>query len=244
MANTININNDEVVVLTNKLEKLHRSALPVAIRGTLNSAAFDVKQKTMPKSAERNFVNRNRNFFKANSRVEMATGFNVDTMKSTIGFVTSRLRGSDQAIEDLEEQEFGGTIKGRSFIPMDTARGGNKARAVRPGNRLSKIRNIVNAAKAKGKTKKEKFIKSVIHAGKGGYVLGNNNPRTLYKITSIIRRGNLMIVKKKPLYSFEEGRSVKVSRTGFMKSATLRSANKLNDFYIKEANRQIKRLTA
>ncbi len=244
MANTININNDEVVILTNKLEKLHRSALPVAIRGALNSSAFDVKQKTMPISAERNFINRSRNFFKVNSRVEMAKGFNVDAMKSTVGFVTSQLRGSDQAVEDLEEQEYGGTIKGRSFIPMDTARGGSKARAVRPGNRLSKIRNIVNAAKARGKTKKQKFLKSVIHAGKGGYVIGNNNPKTLFKITSIVRRGNLMIVKKKPLYSFEEGRSIKVSRTGFMKSATLKSAKKLNDFYIKEAEKQIRRLTA
>ncbi len=242
MANTININNDEVVQLTNKLEKLHRSALPVAIRSTLNSAAFDVKQKTMPASAERKFINRSRNFFKANSRVDMAKGFDVDTMKSTVGFVTSRLRGSDQAVEDLEQQEYGGSIKGRSFIPMDTARGGSKTKAVRPGNRLSKIKNIINAAKTRGRTKKEKFVRSALRAGKDGYVIGNFEPKVLYKITSITRRGNQMIIKKKPLYSFEENRSIKVSKTGFMESATLRSIKKMNDFYIKEAQKQIQRL--
>lgn len=240
----ININTDEVVKLTNKLEKLHRSALPVAIRGTLNSAAFDVKQNTMPKSAERTFINRNRNFFKANSRVDMAKGFNIKAMQATIGFVTSGLRGSNQAVEDLEQQEYGGTIKGRSFIPMDPVRGGSNTKAVRPGNRLSKIRNIINAAKAKGKTKQEKFIKSALAAGKGGYIIGNLDPQILYKITSITRRGNRMIIKKKPLYSFEKGRSVNITRTGFMQSATLKTAKKLDDFYIKQAKKQIQRLRA
>ncbi len=243
MANIIDINNDKVVVFTNQLEKLHKSALPVAIRTALNSAAFDVKQDTMPRSAEKHFINRSRNFFKANSRVEQAQGFDIDKMKSTVGFVTSKLRGSDQAVEDLEEQEYGGSIEGRSFIPMDTARGGSKVKSVRPGNRLSKITNIINAAKVSGRSKKQKFVKAAIRAGKGGYVLGNFNPQILYKITSITRRGNVMIIKKKPLYSFESGRAIKVSKTGFMRSATLKSNRKLNDFYIKQAKRQIERLT-
>lgn len=242
MANEFNINNDAVVVLTNKLEKLHRSALPVAIRETLNNAAFDVKQDTMLKSSKRHFINRNRNFFKANSRVDKAKGFNVDNMQATVGFITSKLKGSDQAVEDLEQQEYGGTIKGRSFIPMDAARGGSKTKAVRPGNRFSKITNIINANKAKGKSKKQKFVTAAIRAGNGGYVLGNNSAQTLFKITSITRRGNLMIIKKKPLYSFKEGRSIQVSRTGFMSSATLSSAKKLNEFYVKQAEKQIRRL--
>jgi len=44
-----NINTDAAVVLTNELEKLHRSRLPNAIRGTLNSVAFDVKKHTLHK---------------------------------------------------------------------------------------------------------------------------------------------------------------------------------------------------
>ena len=48
----LNVNTDAVVALTNKLEKLHRSAFPVAVRSTLNSAAFDMKKDTILKSAK------------------------------------------------------------------------------------------------------------------------------------------------------------------------------------------------
>ena len=104
----LNINNDKTVIFTNTLEKLHRSALPVAIRGALNKAAFDLKQKTMPESADKAFVNRSKNFFKANSRVAMAKGFDIGSMKSVTGFTEGRLRGSNNfAVQDLEQQELG-----------------------------------------------------------------------------------------------------------------------------------------
>ena len=51
----IDVNTDSLIKLTAKLENLSRSALPVAVRGTLNNAAFDVKQRTLTKSAEKNF---------------------------------------------------------------------------------------------------------------------------------------------------------------------------------------------
>lgn len=41
----LNVNTDATVALTNKLEKLHKSAFPVAVRSTLNSAAFDMKKR-------------------------------------------------------------------------------------------------------------------------------------------------------------------------------------------------------
>jgi hypothetical protein len=88
----------------------------------LNKAAFDVKQNTMLKSAEASFVKRQPNFFKANSRVEMASGWDLDKMQATVGFNSSGLKGgsNNHAVEDLEQQERGGTIKSRSFIPTDS----------------------------------------------------------------------------------------------------------------------------
>jgi hypothetical protein len=83
------INTKAVVIFTNKLEKFRKSALPAAIRNTLNSAAFDVKQKTMPVSAEKNFVRRKPNFFKANSKVVMAQGREVKGLKAIVGFTSS-----------------------------------------------------------------------------------------------------------------------------------------------------------
>ena len=70
MGNLINIDNRAVVAFTNRLEKMRKSDLPVVINQTLNSVAFDVKQRTMPNSAKSNFVERNKSFFKSSSRVK------------------------------------------------------------------------------------------------------------------------------------------------------------------------------
>ena len=78
----LNIKSDAIVKHVNTLEKMHKSALPLVIRQTLNSAAFDVKKVTMPKEASANFDKRNPNFFKANSKVDQAKGFNISSIRS------------------------------------------------------------------------------------------------------------------------------------------------------------------
>lgn len=244
---TLNINTDAAIKFTNKLEKLHRSALPVAVRSALNSAAFNVKQKTMPAESESAFVNRQKNFFKANSRVDMAKGFNLKTMKATVGFTDQGLQGNNNyAVKDLEQQEYGGTLKKKSFIPTDTARGGGSAVPVRPKNRLSAISRIANSKNVKGKNKHERFVKSAVYAGVGGYVIGSG---MLFRVSSIkikkakvIGRYSNTKIKVTPIYSYKENRQVNVKATGFMRSASLRSAGHLEKFYQVEAEKQIKRL--
>lgn len=237
----LNIDTSAVVKLTNKLEKLHRSALPNAIRNALNSAAFDVKQNTMPKSAAVNFEKRQPNFFKANSRVDMAKGFDVNQMKATVGFVEAGLKGGNNfAVKNLEQQEDGGTINKKSFIPMDAARGGNKSRPVRPGNRLSSINKIVNSNTVNAKSEKQQFMKAVKIAGVGGFVIGNRKKKVLWRVNSMnLNKGKLKLT---PIYTFKQNRSVRVKPTGFMETASIESAKKIEDFYIKEAKKQIKRL--
>jgi len=134
---------------------------------------FEVKKTTMPESAKKNFIHRKPTFFKANSKVDPATGFDVSSMKSTVGFV--KIAGKGNTVEDLEEQEGGGDIGGRSFIPLKQARTGNSwNKTVRAKARISDIKSkIVDSRRAKGKTDEEKFIKSAIHAGVNGWVLGN-----------------------------------------------------------------------
>lgn len=238
----LNINSDAAVKFTNTLEKLTRSALPNAIRSTLNSAAFDVKQNTMPAKAKSEFINRQPNFFKANSRVEMAKGWDVSNMKAIVGFTENGLQGgSNYAVKDLEQQEHGGTIKSKSFIPTDEARSSrSNAKPVRPVNRLSNVKNVVKAGK-KG-AKKSDFVKSAIHAGVGGHVIGNFIKKKLFRIDSIKKSRSSIKIRKTAIYSFEEGRSVQVKATGFMRSASIESANKMEGFYAIEAARQIKRL--
>lgn len=218
---------------------MKRSALPNAIRNTLNKAAFDVKQRTMPKTAAENFEKRQPNFFKANSRVQMAKGFDINSMQSAVGFTGTNLKGQNNfAVKDLEQQEYGGSIQKKAFIPMQTARSGGNSRPVRPSNRLSVITNIVNSNTTPGKNKKQQFLNAVKKAGPGGYVIGNKTKKVLWRVESI-KKGK---IKMKPLYSYEQNRSVSVKGTGFMRSASMQSGKRIEDFYIAEAKRQIERL--
>lgn len=241
----LDINISKVVWFTNELEKMHRSALPNAIREALNSAAFDVKMRTMPKSAANSFIQRQPNFFKANSRVEMARGWDIGSMKSVVGFTDEHLKNksTNYAIQDLEQQEYGGQIDKKSFIPMDEARVSSSAvKPVRPINRLTEIKGIVKSALGGGKSRKAAFVRAAAKAGKGGFVLGNLGKQQLWRINSIATGSEGVNIGKTAIYSFSKGRSVHVGETGFMRWASLESANKLEDFYIVAAQKQIDRL--
>jgi hypothetical protein len=242
----ININTDAAVVFTNKLERMRRSALPNAVRETLSRVALEVKKKTMPAQAKKSFVNRSPNFFKANSRVEFARGYNIAAMKSTVGFVEQNLKGENNfAVKDLEQQEHGGTIKGRSFVPMKKARISNSdTRLVRKMNRLTNIKKLVNSRNAKGVNWGQRMIKSSVYAKVGGYVLDwrKGTSGTLFRIDALNRKGNNTRVKWTPLYSVKKNGAAKVKSTHFMQRASLLSAQEIDNIYILEAKKQINRL--
>jgi hypothetical protein len=199
LRNTLNIQAQGLDILANKLEKINRSAFPVAVRQTLNSAAFDLKQNTMPQITGSLFVKRKPNFFKANSKVFPAKGFEVKNMRATAGFV-----GKDQAIDDLEQQEIGGRIKSRSFIALDTARVSK-----------SPCQQFVRAA-----------IKA--HQ-QGALLIGNFDDKTVFRVDDITPSGiggAGIVMKLTPLYSYKQGRSVQVGATGFMQKAPTKQRQK------------------
>lgn len=249
MSLKINVGSDELVKYTNRLERFHKSAFPNAVRTALNSAAFDVKKNTLLESADKEFINRSKNFFRANSRVEMAKGWELPNMVATAGM--KPLGGSNYAVDDLEQQEHGGTIKKRSFIPMKDARTGkSNRRNVKRANRLSNITKMVVADEIRTrKTKsgtvvpvsnpRERFMVAVHVAGKGGFVLSKG---TVFKVNSLrkTRGGNMKLTA---IYSFKKNRSVKVQPTHFMEKAAKKSHKKLPGFYIREAEKQIKKYT-
>lgn len=240
----LNINTDELVKHTARLEKIHRSALPAAVRGALNDAVFDVKTNTMPKKADQTFEKRAPNFFKANSKFEKADGFNINAMKATVGFVDNKLQGSNNySVRDLEEQEYGGSIDKKSFIPTVFARAGGSTKGlVRANARLSRIKKIIKSKNSDGKNKREKFVIAAAVAGKGGFVLHDG---ILFRIdtapkSSLKTRGSTF--NATPLYSFKEGRKAKVKQTKFMRTASEQTAQKMDMYYIKHAERQINKL--
>lgn len=230
---------DAVVVFSNKLEKLNKTAFPKAVATALNSAAFNVKQDTMLKTSKKAFVIRQRNFFRANSRVEMAKGMNVNKMESIVGF--RDLGGNNFAVDNLEQQEKGGTIKGKSFIPLGSkatpahaARTSKKfTKKVAKRHRMGNIKRVINTNKTKGTTR-QKLVKAAHVAGAGNHVLHRG---ILFRVDSLVpKRGRP--VKLTPIYSYDAGRNIKVKSTNFMEKASMESGEKLDRFYRKAAKTQ------
>lgn len=241
MGRILNINSDAVVAFTNKLEKLPQTALPKAVRGTLNSLAFDVKKNTMPKQAKR-FVNRNKTFFKANSRVEMARGNNLESMKSQVGFLATSKTKNNKAVDELEQQEHGGKIKQRSLIPLKGSRiSKSKRRKVAPRNRLGKmnIKKIVKTSDANGPTEASRFRQTIFKVGKGGIFESTWKGRNIIWRVNSLDRSKGGRYKLTALYSFKEGRVANIKKaTHFMEKASNKTGEKVNEFFIKEAKRE------
>lgn len=241
MSLQFNINADAVVVFTNKLEKLPKTALPNAVRGTLNSLAFDVKKDTMLKQSKR-FVNREKNFFKANSRVEMARGNSVDSLQSKVGFLATGKTKNNKAVEELEQQEHGGKIKNRSLIPLKTSRVSKSGkRKVAPRNRLGRIniRNVVKTSDVSGPNEASRFRKTILAVGKGGIFQSTWKGRNIvWRVNSLSRSSNGQY-KLTALYSYKKGRIANIKKaTHFMEKATKKTMQKADKIFIKEAERQ------
>lgn len=240
----ININTDAVVAYTNKLEKLHRSDLPIAIRNALTKAALLTKKESLLKITRETFVNRNKTFFKAKSKFLPAKGFNIDGMKATIGMSDLRISSNDHAVRNLEKQEHGGSIGGRSFIPTDDARvGKSRTKNVAPRNRLNKIgiKNVLRVGRSVGKNRDQRFIKTVLLAkrkfGARAYVLTR---KILFRVDSVSTGGRLKF-KITRLYSFKRSRSVRVKPTNFMLRSAKIQGNKMDILYKREAEKRIKK---
>lgn len=246
----LNINTDAAVKFTNKLEKISRSALPISVRQTLDGAAFDVKKNTMPNTAKGTFTQRKANFFKANSKVEKASGFNISTMRSTVGFKPNSNK-TQKAIDDLEQQERGGKIKDREFVAMDSARAGNSHnKNVKAINTLSKLtlKNRIDAKSIKGVSNKQKFIRAAFKAAQtNALVVGNFKTKqggyTVSRIDSVTSnvKSRKLEIKRTPLYNLKSGRFVPIKATNFMKRASMESGMKLEALFIKNAKFNIQK---
>ena len=169
------VNTDATIILTAKLEKLHRSAFPSAVRNTLNEVA-DNHKKLIPKVAKHKFKNeRNKTFFRAITNYEKATGFDVNKMTATSGLNPKALGGkASKVINNLEKQETGGKIKGRKLLAGSWSRSGNNLGGkVKSSSRFEKndLHDSTEAFKfqlAKTGSKASAYISAVASAVKKG----------------------------------------------------------------------------
>ena len=178
----------------------------------------------------------------------MAKGSNLSSMKSEIGFI-NKAKTAESAVEELEQQEHGGKIDEREYIPVKAARTSkNNKRMVQKRNRLGTIgiKNIVKASKMSARNQGGRFVQAVAMAGKGGFVqskLKGKNTTMVWRVDSL--HSNLktkkMVRKLTPVYIVNESKSVKVKATHFMEKATKKTMQSADKFYIKQAEREFEK---
>lgn len=210
----LNVNTDASIQLTAKLEKLHKSAFPSAVRNTLNDVAFETK-KLIPKKAEGNFTIRQKNLFKRMSLVQKAQGWNVNGMSSKVG-----LDGSKGSLSDgLEKQETGGNLQGRKLTPHNMGRiSGNYAKKLKVKNQFSKIDKI---GTSKRRVKGSKYFR--IDKGSKGTIFEKVGKRII------------------PIYNYRSNPINKLKKQPFIEPSAKEAIKQMEMLYNKNANFQFKK---
>ncbi len=254
MPRVIDVNTKELIKFSKKLDKISKNALPRVVMNTLNTMAFDTKKRTLIEESQKAFTVRNKTFFKRFSRVKPTPLGKINKMQSIVGMIDQGARGmKEQAGENMRQQQLGGNIGGRTLVPLDTAReeGENRNRVL-PENRIRRIKQktVVNTKLARTTKPKQRFIQSAIYAVQryGSNALIKHTREDGKSFMYRIRRGGNDIMTRRfklgvtPLYSVKRGRSVNISNPNlFTKKAALRSRNRANDIFIKQAKKRIKR---
>lgn len=238
----LDVNTDAVMKFTDKLQDLHRSAFPVAVRQTLNDAAFDVKNITLTKSAAKNFIRRSPNFFKTFSKVEKASGFDVNSMRAIIGMSANGKQNAKTAIDNMEKQESGGHIKeGASYLK--DARGGNNAKKVTKPNYFKNGRTLYGPSKKR--SAKSQFIANAFMSKKmrARFSVKTKRGRYLIQVTNIRRtKGGEIRIKSRALMKERKLKPANIKATRFMSEAAEMTTRKIETLYIKNANKQFARI--
>ncbi len=255
MAKEIIIESKEIRLYAKKLARTGKYDLPVVARQTLTGAAVNAKKKNLPNQFKKDFTNRKKTFIKSNSKFTKAKGNNLNNMRAMVGIVgKSRNSNAQQAVEDLKQQEHGGTISGRSFVPIDDSRSGKKNnKNVLNSFRINKMRkNMVKASRnPKGRSKEERFVLSALHAektfGRGkGFVLSEKNAsgkQFVYRINQVNKSKSerKLFIKQTPVYSYEKNRKVNVKQRKFLKKASEMQGKNLKRNFVKHAKKRFKR---
>ncbi len=225
---------------------------PIVVRQTLTSAALDVKTITMPDTSRTDFIHRKATFFKANSRAEKATGFDIDMMRAVVGF-KPKPGDKSHSVEDLDAQEEGTDIGySRAFVALSTARVGAIWQGlIRNKNKRNGQRDFaINAAGIKSRyapTEKSKYVLAAIEAAKSGrLVIGSKINQRGNKMAwrpDHINRffGNTYVVAT-PLFAVKKDRRVVPPATHFMHNASDTTATKMPVFFIVNAERRLNKV--
>lgn len=260
MTSFLTIKTTKVKEYALALKSMHRSDFPIAVRNTLNNAAFDVKKRTLKQEARKSFKDRTAGrFFGVFSSVNQAKGFSIKTMRSEVGIVNpSRSGKKSDAAENMREQQLGGSIA-RKFIPFDQARTSNSLlKRVAKKNRLSEVGKSVNkslstlSTKGRRGSKTQRIIKTATFAVKKGRHFISHQSSGGNTVVYRVKKGSLGsgswrikttdgILSFKPIYSVKKGRKVSIKPKPFTQRAALKTSKLMPRFFQAQAIRRIQR---
>jgi hypothetical protein len=227
---------------------MHRSALPNAVRASLNAAGFSMKGLKGKEGLIKQYGNkifeheRSKTFLKAMSVLEKAKGFDIKEMKATAGI--GKMPKKSKVADALAVQEDGGTLKRkREYFPMNKARNsGNKGKTIAARNRLMAIgkpniddnKEIVRVyGVGDGKA-----LRKAVYKDGAKYVIYTKNQTTLFAV----RTATSKKLEMTPLYRYNKGYMPRVKRHSFISPAGIAAAAGIARAFIKAAEWEFTKL--
>lgn len=240
MANfSFDVNTAGIIHLTDRLERLNRSAFPSAVRATLSDAAFEMKSKNILESAKRNMKVKAPNFFKANTGVERARfNRNVEAMKATSGFTNKRGVKANKAVNyGMEANEVGDTD--------DTGMMYKKAtRSGRGLVRRNKYYDRGKLTKNRSKKKGNAYVQSAFASlnDKKPVMVDTKSGRAMIMVKSITNSQGKLRIKSDLLMLDRTVKKAKAKATHFNREAAQKTQQQIEGFYQKNAEYQFSRI--
>ena len=239
---SFNIYHKDVALFTLKLKEQHRKHLPAAVRSTLNDAAFDVKQKTLGQSFRKEFKVKNRTFLRSHTWAEKADGWDIHTMQSQVGVVAYKNKKSSEAAAGLKMQEFGGGKKKISIYNREARMGKKKTGMVAHDYYLRYLRTkgIIHDNWTHRGTKRSRFVAAAYMANKLGLLMRVDKQLFTMQSFSLLGGGRVSM-RITNVANMDEERHIKLRKRPFLLPASLSSQKRMNEFYIKNAEFQLKK---
>ena len=209
VTKVFNVDTKELSQHVIRLEMIHRSALPVTVRRTLNDIALDARKVESQKQFNKNFTIRKKSFINSHMGATLCRGeLNIDKMFTEVGVI----KGKSGAGDRLYLQEEGGRLANREKIPQTAVRiGANASKLVSKKRYFSKYESAPLGQVSR--TPKETIIKTE-------------------KVIYSIKKGGIWST----LYIYDT--PIKVDKESFIAPGSRISHKKADDFFIYNARKK------
>lgn len=252
----IQVNFREIKGVEKALNELDKSAIPIAIRETLNDLAFRVRKVDMPKEYHKAMVAKGQGKRLTRTKlfqVDKAEGFDVDNMRSEMGAI----KGFGAIAQGMKTQQAGANIVNRGYIPVEGARG-SVTSPVKKSAYLDTVKGkLLNRRKVsrrtKAGTKASRVIADLFMAKKLGlFIVGRNAQGKFGKDNIYLRTQKVTFAGRGPK---REGKNFNNKRmyvhknrvtnrpTAFLNKAGLSGLKKFEKMYQKNLQKQFDRVS-